>query len=220
MHGHDFDGEEVRVLGSLVEKAVTTPEYYPLTLNALINACNQKSNRDPMVSYDEATVADALVALREKGLVRALTGERAMKYREYFAEAYHLTPAEAVLLDELMLRGAQTVAKLRGRIERFGQSLSHEEVERLLEAMELREDARLVVRLPRQPGHKEARYAHLLAGEPVLTETVAAERDEVTPPGRVTDKERLQKLEEEVAKLREELQVLQQQFIDFSKQFE
>ena len=211
---------EVRVLGSLVEKAVTTPEYYPLTLNALINACNQKSNRDPVVAFDESTVKDTLASLRDQGLVRGMSSERAVKYREYFAEAYQLAPAEVAILCELMLRGPQTVGELRGRIERFGQSLSLSEVERLLEALELREDARLLLRLPRQPGHKEARYAHLLAGEPILVEEGGELRDESAQPRRTTEKDRLQKLEEEVAQLREELQLLQQRFVEFSQQFE
>ncbi len=210
---------EIRVLGSLVEKAVTTPEYYPLTLNALINACNQKSNRDPVVAFDEQTVKDALASLRDKGLVRAMS-ERVVKYREYFAESYQLSSAEVALLDELMLRGPQTVGELRGRIERFGESLSLTEVEQLLEAMELREDARLLLRLPRQPGRKEARYAHLLAGEPILVEEGAETRGESAPSGRTSEKDRLLKLEEEVAQLREELQALQQQFTEFSQQFD
>lgn len=211
---------EIRVLGALVEKAVTTPEYYPLTLNALLNACNQKSNRAPVVAYDAPAINDALASLREKGLVRAMTSERAMKYREYFAETYQLTPAEVAVLVELMLRGPQTVGELRGRIERFGQALSHTEVEQLLEALELREDARLLMRLPRQAGHKEARYAHLLAGEPILVEDDTAWREESAPLVKTTDKDRLGKLEEEVAQLREALQMLQQQFLDFSQQFE
>lgn len=149
-----------------------------------------------------------------------MSSERAVKYREYFAEAYQLAPAEVAILCELMLRGPQTVGELRGRIERFGQSLSLSEVERLLEALELREDARLLLRLPRQPGHKEARYAHLLAGEPILVEEGGELRDESAQPRRTTEKDRLQKLEEEVAQLREELQLLQQRFVEFSQQFE
>jgi len=211
---------EIRVLGTLVEKAVTTPDSYPLTLNALIAACNQKSNRDPIVNYDEETVKGALDVLREQGFVRAMTGERAMRYREYFAEAYGLSPAEVALLDELMIRGPQTVGELRGRIERYGQSLSLFEVEQLLENLISREDAHLLLRLPRQRGRKEARYAHLLAGEPILADDDEDAHDESAMPRKPTEKERLLKLEEEVALLREELDALREQYLEFVKQFE
>jgi uncharacterized protein YceH (UPF0502 family) len=192
---------EIRVLGALVEKAVTTPEYYPLTMNALINACNQKSNRDPMSAYDEETVLEALDGLRAKGLIHVLRDARAVKYQQYFAEAYETTDAETALLCELMLRGPQTAGELRGRIERFGVTLDGEAVEIMLEALRERLDSPLVTKLPRQPGRREQRYAHLLAGEPVIDDTAEGE----TPTPRA---DRLRVLEEEVAALREEITAL------------
>jgi len=217
---YTLNESEVRVLGALVEKAETTPEYYPLTLNALVNACNQKSNRDPVVCYDDQTVVRALESLREKGLVRAITGDRVPKYRHYFDEAYQLSPAEMAVLCELMLRGPQTFGELRGRIERFGQELTIAEVESLLENLEVREDGPLVVRLPRQPGRKEARYMHLIAGKPDLTEFAVEARVEPATQGGRAENARIARLEEEVTQLREALAVLQQQFDDFRRQFE
>ena len=190
---------EVRVLGALVEKAATTPEYYPLTLHALVNACNQKSNRDPVTAYDEATVLDALAGLSEKALTHVVRDARATKYRQYFADAYETTDAETALLCELMLRGPQTAGELRGRIERFGVTLNADEVETLLDGLRGRADAPLVTTLPRQPGRREARYAHLLAGEPS-----GAEAGEAAAPRA----DRLRALEEEVAALRRELEAV------------
>lgn len=192
---------EIRVLAALVEKAVTTPEYYPLTLNALISACNQKSNRDPVVAYDDTTVSIALDSLREKGLIRVLRDARAAKYQQYFAEAYETSPAETAILGELMLRGPQTAGELRGRIERFEIVLEIDEVETLLNGLRERPDGPLVTLLPRQPGRREQRYAHLLGGEPVIAESAETE----TPLPRL---DRLQALEAEVAALRAEVEAL------------
>ncbi|MGB8508559.1 MAG: YceH family protein, partial [Pyrinomonadaceae bacterium] len=158
---------EVRVVGALVEKQVTTPEYYPLTLNALVHACNQTSNRDPVVSFDEKTVAHALETLREKNLVYIFYGSdsRVPKYKHILTEIYRLTAQELAAMCVLMLRGPQTVGEVRGRTNRLYNFEGLADVEATLEALANREDGPLVARLPRQPGRKEARYAHLLAGE-------------------------------------------------------
>lgn len=220
-----LSAEEVRVAGALVEKQLTTPEYYPLTLNALVNACNQISNRDPVVAYDEQTVARAVELLREKGLAREVrtADGRVPKYRHVLDEAIALTRAEIAVLCVLMLRGAQTPGELRGRTERLYSFSGVQFVEATLEGLMERKEARppLVVRLPRASGQKEARYAHLLSGEVKIEETEAARASETTARGggRV-DAERVARLEEEVAGLRAELSELRAQFAEFKRQFE
>lgn len=189
-----LSAEETRVLGALMEKAVTTPEYYPLSLNALVNACNQKSNRDPVTDYDDETVLAALAGLREKALIHAVHEGRTAKYRQYFGDAYETTPTETALLCELMLRGPQTAGELRGRMERFGLTLTVEDVQALLDDLQPRG---LVTLLPRQPGRREQRYTHLLAGEPIIGEM---ESELATSRA-----DRLRVLEEEVAALRAEV---------------
>src|SRR3954447_12135537 len=165
-----LDRVEVRILGCLIEKDITTPEYYPMTMNALVNACNQKSNRDPVVSWDEDAVSDSIDTLREKKLVGVLTGggNRVPKYSHRIQEALNLGRREVALLCELMLRGPQTVAELRAGASRMYRFSDAEEVEICL--ARLHEDPRgpLVAQLPRQPGHKEQRVAHVLGGEPEI----------------------------------------------------
>ncbi|MHB9133581.1 MAG: YceH family protein [Armatimonadota bacterium] len=211
----------VRVLGALIEKEFTTPEYYPLTLNALINACNQKSNRDPVVAYDGRTVAEALEELKVPGLVHIVMGgdSRVPKYRQYFGEAYDLTPSEVAILCELMLRGPQTVAELRGRTERMGNRQEQDQVEATLEGLANREEP-LVVKLPRQPGRKEHRYAHLLAGEPIIEDVEITPRLGPAATAARAESERITRLEEEVQSLRQTVEELQQQFAEFKQQFE
>lgn len=162
----DLTPEEARVVGALAEKQLTTPQYYPLTLNALVNACNQSSNREPVVSYDEATVERALQRLREKGLARAVLspGNRAPKYRHLLEEALALVPEELAVMTVLLLRGPQTVGELRTRTERMYAFSSLEEVEATLERLATRHEEPLAERLERQPGQKEPRHAHLLGG--------------------------------------------------------
>ncbi len=157
----DFD--EVRVLGALLEKEVTTPEYYPLSVNALLNACNQKSNRDPVVHFDEETVERVLYTLRDKGLLLNITGagSRVPKYGHRLSEKLNLGRRELAILCELMLRGPQTLGELRTRAERMHRFDDISEVETVLDRM-----PELVTKLPRRPGEKEARYAHLLSGAP------------------------------------------------------
>jgi len=211
---------EVRVLGSLIEKEITTPEYYPLTLNALINACNQLSNREPVVSFDEKTVARALESLREKKLAWMVTGVgRVPKYEHRFAEALQLAEQEAAVLCVLMLRGPQTVGEIRGRTGRLYEFKELEEVELTLQAL-MAAQAPLVTRLPRQPGTKESRYAHLLSGEVQVEEREVTPRLEQATIEVRQENERLARLESELADVKLELDQLKQQFLDFKKQFE
>lgn len=214
---------EVRVIGSLIEKQVTTPEYYPLTLNALVHACNQISNRDPVVSYDERTVARALESLREKNLAYIFYGSdsRVPKYKHVCVENLRLSPPELALMCVLMLRGPQTVGELRGRTGRLHNFADLAEVEATLEGLASREEQPLVLKLPRQPGRKEARYAHLLAGTPPVEEPPRAEpRAEAATLEVRAENERVARLESEVESLRGEVAALRQQFDDFKKQFE
>jgi uncharacterized protein len=168
---------EVRIVGALVEKQITTPDYYPLSLNALINACNQKNNRDPVVFYDERILDAALHALFPLRLVIKVTGadSRVAKYRHQFGEVYALSAPELAVMTVLMLRGPLTLGEIRGSSGRLHAFASLAEVESALDALMRREPQPLVTRLPRQTGQKEARFAHLLSGEP---ETVAAETAE------------------------------------------
>jgi uncharacterized protein YceH (UPF0502 family) len=213
--GLSLDSQEVRVLGSLLEKEITTPEYYPLSLNALLNACNQKSNRDPAVHYDEATVEQALLRLRDKGLLLSITGagSRVPKYGHRISEKLNLGRRELAILCELMLRGPQTLGELRSRAERMHRFDDLAEVESVMERL-----PELVTLLPRRPGEKEARYAHLLSGPPAVARTAAD--DTGAEPGPPARQDRIAALEGEVARLRNELQELQRQFAVFQKQFE
>ena len=211
---------EVRVLGSLIEKEITTPEYYPLTLNALVNACNQISNRDPVVSFDEKTVARALESLREKKLTWMVTGVgRVPKYEHRFAEAFQLAAQEIAVLCVLMLRGPQTVGEIRGRTGRLYEFKELEEVDLTLQAL-MAAQPPFVVRLPRQPGTKEARYAHLLEGEVQVEERQPAARLEPATVDVRQENERLAALETELVQVRADLTELQQQFLEFKRQFE
>ena len=209
---------EARVLGSLIEKEMTTPEYYPLSLNALTNACNQSSNRDPVVQYDEGTVADAIEAMRRRSLVRAVQqgGSRVTKYRHLVDETIGLVARQTAILAVLMLRGAQTLAELRTRGARLTSFESAEEVEAVLDALIAREPP-IVVRLPRRPGQKEVRYAHLLCGDVAydIAEPAAPSAARAQP-----DADRIGVLEEGLEQLRNEVADLRQQLESFRKQFE
>ena len=211
--------EETRILGCLIEKQITTPEYYPLTLNGLINACNQKSNRDPVVTYDEMTAVKALDGLREKKLARmvSMADSRVAKYRQVFTDTANLTEEGLGLLCVLMLRGPQTIGELRTHSERLCTFRNLEEVEKTLQQLMGRELGPLVTQLPRQAGFKESRYAHLLAGE--LPEEALTN---VGPPLPVRSPaaDRVALLEAEIESLRQDLLDLQQQFREFKKQFE
>jgi uncharacterized protein len=216
-----LSSSEIRVLGALVEKQITTPDYYPLTLNSLTNACNQLTNREPVVSYDENTVVRAIEGLREKRLATLFSGaeSRVAKYKHTLTDAILLTPAEVALLTVLMLRGPQTIGELRTRSERLFAFDTLPEVEETLNALAARQPQPLVARLPRQPGTKESRYAQLLSGpvESAAKEKTPAEPATASAP---SENDRVAKLEEEVAALRRELGELHQQFADFKKQLE
>ena len=210
---------EARVVGSLIEKQMTTPDYYPLTLNALTHACNQKNNRDPVVAYDEPTVQRALDSLREKKLAYVFTGSesRVPKYGHLFPKAYDLSPPEVAALCVLLLRGPQTVGEIRGRTGNLHQFESLAEVEVTLQGLMTREAGPLVARLPPPAGAKEPRYAHLLSGEVLLEELRApASASETARAGA----ERITKLESELDALRREVDELRRQFGEFRKQFE
>jgi uncharacterized protein YceH (UPF0502 family) len=211
---------EVRVLGCLVEKQLTTPEYYPLTLNALVTACNQKSNRDPVVSYDEATVMQALDTLRERNLVYVFHGStsRVVKYKHMLPSVYELDPAATAAITVLMLRGPQTIGEIRARTDRLYDFESLVQVQEMLDALTRRNEP-LVVKLERQAGQKDARYAHLLSGEvDIETIPVAAARDR-TAGGRHLS-ERVEKLEQDVERLSAEIESLTTTLQEFRKQFE
>jgi uncharacterized protein YceH (UPF0502 family) len=215
-----FSDIEVRVLGALVEKQVTTPEYYPLTLNSLTLACNQKNNRNPVTNYSENEVAHALETLREKNLTYVYHGStsRVPKYKHVMPEVMHLSPPETALMCVLMLRGPQTVGEMRGNAARLHQFSGLEEVEETLNSLISREPESLVVRLSRQPGQKEARVAHLLSGPP--SEDVMSEATVPRATSRQNDRERIESLEQNLTDLSEEVQTLREQFAEFKKQFE
>jgi uncharacterized protein YceH (UPF0502 family) len=210
---------ETRVLGALVEKDITTPDYYPLSLNALVNGCNQKSNRDPVMNLDEDAVRQALHTLNEKGLVAGASSadSRVPKYEHRLQEVFNFTRGETALICVLLLRGPQTPGELRGRTERILQFTGLDDVQSTLQRLMQREPP-LVKVLPRQPGTKEARYAHLFSGDIVAAESSAAIN--ATPSNAEREAERITRLEEEVASLRRELADLKQQMVDFRKQFE
>jgi uncharacterized protein len=206
-----LDPVEVRVLGALIEKEATTPEYYPLSLNALVNACNQKSNRDPVVEYDPDTVEDAVERLREKKLALTIVGSRRVKkYAQRISETLNLGRRELAVLCTLLLRGPQTLGEIKDRSERMFALADPAEAERVLDKLAEWPEHALLKKLPRQPGQKEARYAHLLSGEPraePATETVA--------PAQPT---RIAQLEQQLQELRAEFDHLKRRFDELEGQ--
>ena len=212
---------EVRVLGCLVEKQVTTPEYYPLTLNALTLACNQKNNRNPVTSYTETEVSQALETLREKNLTYVFHGStsRVPKYKHVMPEVMHLSKPQMAIMCVLMLRGPATVGELRGHGARLHEFSGLEEVEETLNSLVSREPESLIMRLPRQPGQKEARVAHLLSGE-VSIDSLPEETASTRSRARGGDSDRVAALEAEVENLKTEVAQLREQFDVFKKQFE
>ena len=201
-----LDAAEVRVLGALLEKEATTPEYYPLSLNALINACNQKSNRDPVVEYDEDTVYDAVSRLREKKLALMTSGSgRVNKYSQRISETRNLGRRELAVLCTLLLRGPQTLGEIKDRSERMFAFADLAEAETVLEKLAEWPAGGLVKKLARQPGQKEARYMHLLSGEP---SDAAAEVSTGAPPA----PSRIAQLESQLAELRSEFDELKTRF--------
>jgi hypothetical protein len=199
----DLTAEEIRVLGALVEKQRTTPDQYPLSLNALRLACNQSTNRDPVVEYDELTIREALERLSRRRWVRLASGSgsRATKYRHLLDEALGLARPEVSVLAVLMLRGPQTPGELRSRTERLHQFAGQPELLETIERLIARD---LVARLPRRPGQKEERYAHRLGEEPEQDETQPTAQAQAGSPL----EERVGRLEAEVAALRETVERL------------
>jgi uncharacterized protein len=211
---------EVRVLGALIEKQITTPEYYPLTLNALTLACNQKNNRNPVTSLSESEVEQALDSLRSKNLAYVFYGStsRVPKYK-HVADNLHLSPPELAVMCALMLSGPQTMGEIRTRGSRLFEFSGLEEVEEALRELSVKEPEPMVVRLPRQAGQKDARFAHLLSGD-VDVEQLAESPAAVRPIRRGHDSERIEALEQHVESLAEEVNGLRRQFEEFKKQFE
>jgi uncharacterized protein len=219
----ELTSTEVRVLGALVEKEITTPEYYPLSLNALVNACNQKSNREPVMTLEEESVRKALRSLTDQSLVRSASGDsRVPKFEHRLNELYNFHRHEIAVLDVLMLRGPQTPGELRTRTERM---YAFEDLEAVHSALNLlmRREPPLVKMLARQPGTKESRFMHLLSGD-VAPEGVTVGPDEsleaASDAVSTRDRERIEQLEAEVADLRRELEALREQFASFQKQFQ
>jgi uncharacterized protein len=210
---------EVRVLGSLIEKDITTPEYYPLSLNALVNACNQKSNRDPVMQLDEDAVRAALEGLQEQRMAGPARGadSRVTKYEQRLQEVFNFTRPEIAVLCVLLLRGPQTPGELRGRAERLHRFEALEDVQSALQKLMQREPP-LAKILARQPGTKESRYAHLLSGD--VVEADAPGRISTTMEHDTADTGRIARLEEEVTELRKEFSEIKDQMERFRKQFE
>ena len=208
---------EARVLGALIEKDITTPEYYPLSLNALVNACNQKSNRDPVMQLDENTVRDAIEGLQQNRLAGPAGGadSRVTKYEHRTQEVFNFTRAETAVLCVLLLRGPQTPGELRGRTERMHHFETLDDVQSALQKLMQRQPP-LVKVLPRQPGTKESRYAHLLSGD-VTTPDMPQPAVSTIHHG---DNDRITRLEDEVSGLRKEVAELKQQLEGFRKQFD
>ncbi|HEY8203314.1 MAG TPA: YceH family protein [Pyrinomonadaceae bacterium] len=212
---------EIRVLGSLIEKQITTPEYYPLTLNALTAACNQKNNRNPVMSLTEGEVENALDSLREKNLAYVFHGStsRVPKFKHVAPEVLQLNPAELAVICVLMLSGPQTTGEIRTRGSRLYDFKGLEEVEETLRGLASRDADPLVMKLPRQAGQKDARFTHLLAGQP----PIEAPLESSAPPRtarREHDVDRLNKLEGQVQVLTQQFENLAAQFEEFKKQFE
>jgi uncharacterized protein YceH (UPF0502 family) len=210
-----LDAVAVRVLGSLIEKESTTPDAYPLTLNALTAACNQTTNREPVMSLDESTVANTLKELARRSLTREVfrSESRAKRYRQTMSESLSLHPAEMAAMCVLMLRGPQTTGEIKTRTARLFNFIDLAQVEITLQAL-MTLSTPLVAQLPRQPGQKEVRYAHLLSGEPApFVETISND-------AQTSKSSRMDALEAEVASLRAEMAALQARFEEFRREFQ
>jgi uncharacterized protein YceH (UPF0502 family) len=210
---------EARVLGALIEKDITTPDYYPLSLNALVNACNQKNNRDPVMTLDEETVRQALSGLQSQHLAGPARGadSRVTKYEHRIQEVFNFTRPETAVLCVMLLRGPQTPGELRGRTERMYAFEHFDDVQSTLQKL-IERDPPLAKMLPRQPGTKESRYAHLLSGEVENSADAVEERAALSPA--TGDSGRIARLEQEVVQLRSEIGEIRRQLAEFRKQFE
>ncbi|HUF69714.1 MAG TPA: YceH family protein [Longimicrobiales bacterium] len=227
----ELDVVSIRVLGSLIEKQTTTPDNYPLTLNALVTACNQSSNRDPVLALDDVTVSKCLVELSRRSLVREVyrSDSRAKRYRHLVSESMNLHPAETAVMCVLMLRGAQTVGEIRTRTARLFEFVDLKHVDVTLQAL-MTLTTPLVTRLERRPGQKEVRYAHLLSGEPEAGTTepgpveTAASRSGISGPDgpepERVDGDRVEALEQAVESLRAEMAELKARFEEFRREFQ
>lgn len=211
----ELDDVEARVIGCLIEKEATTPDYYPLTVNALINACNQKSNRYPVVDFDEETVTNALDSLRDKNLVYIFFGgsSRVAKYKHLFPKILDLAYPEIAVLCVLMLRGPQTPGEIKSRTARLYSFSGIEQLEETLTALQKRDEP-LVVDMGRQPGQKESRFAHLMSGEVEIPEAGSQ-----MPIVRASSSKMVE-METEISGLRTELDELKEQFEEFKLKFE
>lgn len=214
-----LDPVAVRILGALVEKEFTTPDNYPLSLNALTAACNQASNRDPVMDLDEAAVAAALKELIRRSLAREVhrSDSRVKRYRHLLSDTLHMHPPEMAALCVLLLRGPQTVGEIKGRTGRMFEFIDLAHVEITLDSL-VTFSTPLAAPLPRQPGQKEVRYAHTLAGEPQPFEPPA--RGNVTAAETPTQPDRVDALEQELAALRAEMAELRAQFDAFRREFQ
>ena len=203
--------EEVRVIGSLIEKENTTPEYYPLTINSLTNACNQKSSRHPVVSYEELFVELTVGKLRDKKLISKVTGpdQRVPKYKQVFTETYNLTQAQTAVLCVLFLRGAQTIGEIKGRCYRIYEFKDLAETENTVDELVNFEGGQFVIKLPKDSG-RENRYTHLFCGEPEIT----------IPEKPIPAEEKITQLENEITILKENYNSLKEEFEEFKRSFE
>src|SRR5271168_2141576 len=222
---HILTAIETRVLGALIEKDITTPDYYPLSLNALVNACNQKNNRDPVMTLDEESVRQALGTLQEKRLAGPASGadSRVTKFEHRLQEVFNFDRREIAVVCVLLLRGPQTPGELRSRTDRMYHFEALDDVISTLDRLAQREPPLSAI-LPRQPGTKESRYTRLCSGEPPAADAFEAANVGRTlsaaSPGTNPEADRLIALEEEVSRLRQDLSEVQQQLAAFRKQFE
>jgi uncharacterized protein len=213
---------EVRILGSLLEKEVTTPDSYPLSLNALLAACNQTTNREPVMRLGDEAVTPAIIALRRRGLLRQIqpVGSRVTKFQHLLAEELELGRRELAVLGVLMLRGPQTPGELHARTARLTPFVDIADLEAVLESLIAREPEPLVVRLPRRPGQKEVRYAHLLTGEPTQADSPATAEEPATATRAGAEDDRVAALERTVEELRAEVAALRAELNSFRAQFQ
>lgn len=214
---------EVRILGALLEKEVTTPEYYPLSLNALLAACNQTTNRDPVMRLDENTATHHIIALRRGGLLRQIqpVGSRVARFAHLLDEVLKLGPRELAVLGVLMLRGPQTPGELHARTARLASFADIADLEGVLESLIARQPEPLATRLPRRPGQKEVRYAHLLGGEPTQADAPEMADEPPLPPRRAdVEDDRLAALERTVEALRAEIAAVRAELDAFRAQFQ
>jgi uncharacterized protein YceH (UPF0502 family) len=220
----ELDAIEARVLGALIEKDLTTPDYYPLSLNALVNACNQLNNREPVMTLTEHEVNRALDQLRDKRLAVVITGgdSRVLKFAHKAREIFELNRAQVALLCVLLLRGPQTVGELRGRTGRMHEFADLADVQATLGSLATREAPQpsLVTLLPRAPGTKESRYAHLLSGAAAASASHASAEPAAHTAPLSSDTTRLAQLEADHAELKRQLDALRQEFDEFRKKFE